>query len=109
MFGVLGQYIPSTNRWIASIAGSILAVVLFAGLGRGKAKKAEVYLAGVSADNEARVYRNSLSGESAATSRNMYLDGIFGEKRINPVGTVACAIVIIVAFGFSAITLPGLF
>ena len=86
-----------------------IAIVLFAGLGRGKAKKAEVYLAGVSADNEARVYRNSLSGESAATSRNMYLDGIFGEKRINPVGTVACALVIIVAFGFSAVTLPGLF
>ncbi len=69
-----------------------------------------MYLAGVSADNEARVYRNSLSGESAATSRNMYLDGIFGEKRINPVGTVACAIVII-CVGFSAPgrTLPGLF
>ena len=109
VFGVLGQDIASTNLWIASIAAALIAIVLFAGLGRGKAKKAEVYLAGVSADNEARVYRNSLSGESAATSRNMYLDGIFGEKRINPVGTVACAIVIIVAFGFSAITLPGLF
>ena len=109
VFGVLGQDIASTNLWIASIAAALIAIVLFAGLGRGKAKKAEVYLAGVSADNEARVYRNSLSGESAATSRNMYLDGIFGEKRINPVGTVACALVIIVAFGFSAVTLPGLF
>ena len=87
VFGVLGQDIASTNLWIASIAAALIAIVLFAGLGRGKAKKAEVYLAGVSADNDERASTsNSLSGESAATSRNMYLDGIFGEKRINPVG-----------------------
>ena len=68
-----------------------------------------MYLAGVSVDNEARVFRNSLSGESAATSRNMYLDGIFGERRINPVGTVACTVIILIAFAASAIALPGLF
>ena len=66
-------------------------------------------LAGVSADNEARVYRNSLSGESTASARNWYLEGIFGEKRIAPIGTVMCSLVIIVAFAASAVALPGLF
>ncbi|WP_241963674.1 NADH-quinone oxidoreductase subunit L [Gordonibacter sp. 28C] len=109
VFGTLGQDIASANLWIASIAAAIIAIVLFAGLGRNKAKKVDIYLSGVSADNEARVFRNSLSGESAATSRNMYLENVFGEKRINPVGTVACVIVIVVAFAVSAISLPGLF
>lgn len=108
VFGVLGQDIAADNLWIASIAAALIAIVLFAGLGRGKAKKAEVYLAGVSVDNEARIYHNSLSGESAATTRNMYLDGIFGEERINPAGTAACIIVMVVTFIFSAINLSGL-
>lgn len=109
VFHTFGQDIDSTNLWIASIAAAFIAIVLFAGLGRNKAKKADIYLSGVSADNVARTYKNSLSGETVATSRNMYLENIFGEKRINPVGTVICAIVIIVAFAFSAIMLPGLF
>ena len=108
VFGVAGQGIASANLWIASIAAAFVAIVLFAGLGRGKAKKVDVYLAGVSADNAARTYRNSLSGESVATARNLYLEGVFGEKRVNPVGTVACALIIVVAFVVAAIALPGL-
>ena len=34
---------------------------------------------------------------------------IFGEKRIAPIGTVMCSLVIIVAFAASAVALPGLF
>ena len=109
VFGVAGQDIASANLWIASIAAAFVAIVLFAGLGRGKAKKVDVYLAGVSADNTARTYRNSLSGESVATARNLYLEGVFGERRVNPVGTVACALIIVVAFVVAAIALPGLF
>ena len=52
---------------------------------------------------------NSLSGETQATARNWYLEGIFGEKRIAPIGTVMCSLVIIVAFAASAVALPGLF
>lgn len=109
VFGTVGQDISTANLWIASIAAALIAIVLFAGLGRNKAKKVDIYLAGVSANNEARAYKNSLSGESTATARNWYLEGIFGEKRIAPVGTVACSLVIIVAFAVSAVALPGLF
>ncbi len=88
VYGTVGQDIASSNLWIASLPSAFIAVVLFAGLGRNKAKKVDIYLAGVSRDNAERTFRNSLSGESTASSRNWYLEGLFGEKRISPVGTV---------------------
>ena len=51
VYGTLGQDISTSNLWIASILSIALAVVLFAGLGRTKARKVDVYLAGVSRDN----------------------------------------------------------
>ena len=109
VYGVVGQDIAADNLWIASIAVAIVVIVLFAGLGRTKAKKVDVYLAGVGRDNAGRTFQNSLSGETQATARNWYLEGIFGEKRIAPIGTVMCSLVIIVAFAASAVALPGLF
>lgn len=109
VFSTLGQAVDSTNLWIASIASALVAIMLFAGLGKSKSKKADIYLSGVSADNAKRTYKNSLSGESTATARNWYMESIFGEKRIAPVGTVICVIIIIGAFAVSAVSLPGMF
>lgn len=109
VFGVAGQDISSSNLWIASILSVLVIVVLFAGLGRNKAKKADVYLSGVSRNNTERTFSNSLSEESTASARNWYLEDIFGEKRIAPIGTAMCSIVIVVAFATAAVVLPGLF
>ena len=109
VFGVLGQDIASTNLWIASILSAFIAVVLFAGLGRSKAKKVDIYLAGVSRDNAERTFSNSLSGESTASARNWYLEGIFGEKRLSPFGTACCTVIIVIAFAAAAVGVPGLF
>ncbi|MEG0323647.1 MAG: NADH-quinone oxidoreductase subunit L, partial [Raoultibacter sp.] len=100
--------ISTDNLWIASIATVFICIVLFAGLGKSKARKVDVYLSGVSADNDARTFRNSLSQESTATARNWYMESIFGEKLIAPVGTIACTIIIIAAFAVAAVGLPGL-
>ncbi|MFQ9179266.1 MAG: hypothetical protein ACLR3C_04615 [Eggerthella lenta] len=109
VFGTVGQDISSSNLWIASILSAFIAVVLFAGLGRSKAKKVDIYLAGVSRDNAERTFSNSLSGESTASARNWYLEGIFGEKRLSPFGTACCAVIIVIAFAAAAVGVPGLF
>ena len=67
-----------------------------------------VYLAGVSVDSDTRAYRNSLSGESIATSRNLYLDSIFGESRIRRMGEVLCTVIIVFALVASGIVPPML-
>ena len=68
-----------------------------------KKKRADVYLSGVSVDSDTRTYRNSLSGESIATSRNLYLDSFFGETKLRPIGEVLCSAIIIIAFLASGI------
>lgn len=106
VYGQLGQDIAIDNLWISSILAVFVLVVLFGGVNASKKKRVGVYLAGVSIDSDTRTYRNSLSGESIATSRNLYLDSIFGEGRIKQVGEIVCALVIVFALVASGVVPP---
>ncbi|MBP3867054.1 MAG: NADH-quinone oxidoreductase subunit L [Eggerthellaceae bacterium] len=106
VYGQLGQDIAIDNLWISSILAVFVLVVLFGGVNASKKKRVGVYLAGVSVDSDTRTYRNSLSGESIATSRNLYLDSIFGEGRIKQVGEIVCALVIVFALVASGVVPP---
>ena len=108
IFGRLGQDIATDNLWIASILAVFVMIALFGGINRSKGKQADVYLSGVSVDSDTRTYRNSLSGESVATSRNLYLESIFGEKRFNLLGEVACTSVIAIGIIASSLAVFGL-
>ena len=106
VFGQLGADILVDNLWISSILAAFVFVVLFAGVKGSKAKRVGVYLAGVSVDSDRRIYRNSLSGETEATARNLYLDNIFGEGIVRRPGEVLCAAIIIIAIIASGIVPP---
>ena len=108
VFMQLGSDISVDNLWITSILAAFVFVVMFAGNRDSKAKRADVYLAGVSVDSDGRVYRNSLSGETTATSRNLYLDSIFGEGIVRRPGEILCAAIIIVAIIASGFVPPVL-
>ena len=109
VFGVLGRDVAVDNLWLSSILAIFVFAVLFGGIGASKKKRVGVYLAGVSVDSDTRTYRNSLSGESIATSRNMYLNSFFGEQKLRPVGEVLCSFIIVVALLASGIIPPVLF
>ena len=109
VYGTLGQDIAVDNLWISSILAVFVLVVLFGGVNASRKKRVGVYLAGVSTDSDTRTYRNSLSGESVATSRNLYLDSIFGEARIRRLGEAVCAIVIVFALVASGVVPPMVF
>ena len=109
VFGVLGRDVAVDNLWISSILAVFVFVVLFGAVNASKKKRVGVYLSGVSVDSDSRTYRNSLSGESVATSRNLYLDTYFGESKIRPIGEVLCSAIIIVALLASGIVPPVLF
>ncbi len=93
-YGFLGQAIAIDNLLIASLAVVVVVIALFTGLGRSKARQVDVYLSGVSRDNGERAFQNSLSGQTVATARNWYMDDIFGEARIAPVGVVFNSVII---------------
>nr|WP_277926982.1 proton-conducting transporter membrane subunit [Adlercreutzia sp. JBNU-10] len=104
IYGILGQDISTDNLWIASICVAIVVVVLFAGMGGSpKTRKVDVYLAGVSRGADERSFQNALSGTSVATARNWYMDDVFGEKRIAPVGVVFNSAIMVAALVIAAV------
>ncbi|WP_281508243.1 NADH-quinone oxidoreductase subunit L [Parvibacter caecicola] len=100
VFGVLGQDISTDNLWLAAICAAVVFIALFTGAGRSnsKQKKVPVYLAGVSRNDDTRAFQNALSGSSEAVTRNWYLEAVFGEKRIAPIGTVFNSVLMAAAF-----------
>ena len=108
VFGVCSQGVSQANLWVAALLSAVVFVVLFGGLGSKQVKQVPVYLAGVSENNANRTFRNSLSGETMATSRNWYMEGVFGEPEITPVGVWATSIIIVVGFCAAIATLCGL-
>ena len=108
VFGVCSQGVSQANLWVAALLSAVVFVVLFGGLGSKQVKQVPVYLAGVSENNANRTFRNSLSGETMATSRNWYMEGVFGELKITPVGVWVTSIIIVVGFCAAIATLCGL-
>lgn len=105
VFGVLGASIGSDNLMIMSIIAAFIAVVLFGTLGTKKRKVVPVYMSGITVDSDERIFKGSLGDTRTATSRNWYLENIFGEKVLDKPITVATAIIMaagIVASLFAA-------
>ena len=106
VYGVLGQDIATDNLWVASICVVVVAAVPLAPRLSSGARRVPVYLAGVSADNDARAFRDSMSGQTPATARNWYLEDVFGEKRIAPVGVVFNSLIMAVVFVLACMGTP---
>ena len=99
VLGMSIQPIRDENLYLSTIIVLFMVVMMFGVLRKKtKAKKASVYLSGVSVDNESRVFLNSLSQPQEATVRNWYLDDWFGEAKLTPIGTIICYILILIAF-----------
>lgn len=108
-YGSLSFPISFDNLIIAGVAVILMIIVIFAGLGHSTARKVDVYLAGVSVDNNNRTFKNSLSGVTQATARNWYMKDWLGEQRLDVFGTVACSVFIIALYVFAALFAAGLF
>ena len=109
VYGSLSFPISFDNLIIAGVAVILMIIVIFAGLGHSTARKVDVYLAGVSVDNNNRTFKNSLSGVTQATARNWYMKDWLGEQRLDIFGTVACSVIIIALYVFAALLAAGLF
>lgn len=109
VYGELAFPIGFDNLLIAGVAAIVMIVVIFAGLGHSTARKVDVYLAGVSVDNNNRTFKNSMSGVTQATARNWYMKDWLGEQRLDLFGTVACGVFIAALYVVAALSAAGLF
>jgi ech hydrogenase subunit A len=80
------QAISSDNLWLVAII-SIFVIAVIVGLPKysPKQRHVNVYLAGASIDNQNRVFKNAFSEPQEATQRNWYMEGIFGEQKLDKV------------------------
>lgn len=112
-YGFFNSPVGTDGLYVCIISLVIIALVLFVGVGKkNKQKQANIYLAGASLDDAKRIYKGSMSKKTEATSRNMYLDAIFGEKSLAPFGSILNIILFALA-GIASIILmlgviPGL-
>ena len=99
VLGIAIQPILDDDLYIAAIICLVMAVVLLGGMRKFKknVRKTDAYLAGISVNNAERTFVNSLSQPSAATARNWYLEPVFGEAKIRPIGTIACYVLLAAA------------
>ncbi len=104
VLGIAIQPILTDDLVICGIIVIVLAIVLLGGMRkfRKNMRVQTVYLSGVSADNAQRTFVNSLSEPQEATARNWYLESMFGESRIRPIGNICCYLLLIAAFAWAA-------
>lgn len=97
-YGALGANISVDNMYIMSIIALAVVVMLFGTLGMSKSKKktVPVYMAGITANSDERLFRGSLGGEVRATSRNWYMNEFFGEKVLDKPATIVTAVIMVV-------------
>ena len=97
-YGALGANISVDNMYIMSIIAPAVVVMLFGTLGMSKSKKktVPVYMAGITANSDERLFRGSLGGEVKATSRNWYMNELFGEKVLDKPATIVTAVIMVV-------------
>ena len=91
-FGLNGQFELNVTKWAQQ-----------AGLYDNLSVSA---VAGISRDNDSRAFQNSLSGTTEATTRNWYMESVFGEARIAPVGVAFNTLIMAAAFVVAIIAGP---
>ncbi len=111
VLGIAIQPVLDDDLWMSAIICIVMAVVLLGGMRKFKRgqRVSPAYLSGISLDNADRTFINSLSQPMAATSRNWYLESIFGEARIRPIGTIAGYLLLVLAFGWAIVNTVTLF
>lgn len=95
-YGSIATAISADNMLLMSIIACAIVVVLFGTLGVAKSKTKKtvpIYLAGVTVDSDARLFKGSMGSAMKATLRNWYMNDIFGEKVLDKPVTVVSAII----------------
>lgn len=100
VFGSASSVIPVGDLWIMAVIALVIAVIFLGFTGNTKKRITPVYLSGVGVDEDARTFRNSFNGVSAATQRNWYMNDLFAEKKMVLIGIVVTLTLLFSSFSF---------
>ena len=75
--------ITGGNLMFVAIVSLVIIIMLIALPTKTSKRRVGVYLSGATVDSRDREFKNSFSQPEVATQSNWYLDGMFGEKRLD--------------------------
>lgn len=98
-FGAVEALALSANNMIIMCIMIAVLVLLFAFFfGRTTKKIVPIYMSGVNKGDNL-TFVNSMQGDTPVALRNWYLNGYFGEFKMNVIGVIATSVTIVVAMG----------
>ena len=98
-FGTVETMALSENNMIIMVIMIAVLILLFAFLfGRTTKKIVPIYMAGVNTGDDL-TFIDSMEGKTAVSLRNWYMEGYFGEFKMNVIGVITTGIVLVVAIG----------
>ncbi|NTU89468.1 MAG: NADH-quinone oxidoreductase subunit L, partial [Actinobacteria bacterium] len=96
------------NLWLVAIISVFVVLILIALPSKMAQKHVPIYLSGVAMDDDDRTFRNSFSKPQEATQSNWYLEGMFGEDKIDNYA-VWIGIVLLVIGILASVVFGGVF
>lgn len=98
-FGTVETMALSENNMIIMVIMVAVLILLFAFLfGRTTKRIVPLYMAGVNTGDDLS-FIDSMQGKTQVSLRNWYMEGYFGEFKMNVIGVVATGIVLVIAIG----------
>lgn len=96
VYAMVGAGISMDNMFLMAIIVAFVAVVLFGTLGNAKKKVVPVYMAGITVDGAERQFKGALGDVRTASTRNWYLENLFGEAKLDKPSTIICAALLVI-------------
>lgn len=102
--GLGGGIMASGNMLIMVIMVAVIVLLTLFSFGKSKKPQVPIYLAGVNAGDN-RTYYGSMQKEVSFSLRNWHMEKHFGEKKMNVIGDVLCAVMLVYGIAYGIATL----
>ncbi len=105
--GVADNLLAPGNMIIMVIMLAVLVLLVAMYFGKSKKEQVPIYLSGVNTGDN-RSYYGSMQKEIEFSTRNWYMESIFGEHKMNVVGDVLSVVMLVLGIGFVIAELIGI-
>ena len=105
--GVADNLLAPGNMIIMVIMLAVLVLLAAMYFGKSKKEQVPIYLSGVNTGDN-RSYYGSMQKEIEFSTRNWYMESIFGEHKMNVVGDVLSVVMLVLGIGFVIAELIGI-
>lgn len=90
--------LSSNDMMIMCVMVAVLVILFAFGFGRSKKRQVHLYMAGVNRGDDL-TFINSMQQSQDVSLRNWYMNNYFGETKMNVIGVIITAVIIVISWG----------